>query len=202
MARSKKISGYMGSATEISLPTSVSGNLIREISTDAFKDKGITKIITNAFSDSLTGYPWGATGAEIECRDKTIMPTFTITCTLSNVTADSSNPISMVKGTTATLLFSAASSYKLPDSISVSGAEYTYNKDNGTVILSNATGNITISITGVLNAYNITCNLTNCTGAAGNPTTITPDGSATLTFTANSGYILSDVISVSGATYV
>lgn len=49
--------------------------------------------------------------------------------------------------------------------------------------------------------YAITASLTNCTGASSNATVIEEDGTATLTFTANDGYVLPESVTVSGATY-
>jgi hypothetical protein len=49
--------------------------------------------------------------------------------------------------------------------------------------------------------YNIGVSVSNCVGSSNNPTTITEDGTATLTFTANSGYDLPDNITVTGASY-
>lgn len=49
--------------------------------------------------------------------------------------------------------------------------------------------------------YTITTNLTNCTGASSNPTTIASNTTATvLTFTANTGYDLPASVTVTGAT--
>lgn len=41
---------------------------------------------------------------------------------------------------------SADTGYSLPNSITVSGASYTYDKSDGTIILSNPTGNVTITV--------------------------------------------------------
>jgi len=59
MARMKKISGYTGTATEVTFPTSISGTLVGGVKTDVFKDKGITKITTNIYSDDpgASNYP-------------------------------------------------------------------------------------------------------------------------------------------------
>lgn len=49
--------------------------------------------------------------------------------------------------------------------------------------------------------YTITASLTNCTAAASNPSSIEENSTATLYFTANSGYTLPTTISVTGASY-
>ena len=72
-----------------------------------------------------------------------------INLTLSNVTGASSNPTKMFEGTTETLTFTANSGYTLPDAVSITGATVSWNKDTGTLTLSNPTSNITGTITGV-----------------------------------------------------
>lgn len=72
-----------------------------------------------------------------------------INLTLSNVTGASSNPTKMFEGTTETLTFTANDGYTLPDSVSITGATVSWNKDTGTLTLSNPTNNITGTIAGV-----------------------------------------------------
>ena len=43
----------------------------------------------------------------------------------------------------------ADSGYALPDTISVSGCTYTYNKDSGEISLSGASSDVVISVVGV-----------------------------------------------------
>lgn len=71
--------------------------------------------------------------------------TYSITKTLSNCTASGSTTIN--KGGTATITVTANSGYKLPDSITVSGASCTWDKASGKISLSNPTGNVTITVT-------------------------------------------------------
>lgn len=49
--------------------------------------------------------------------------------------------------------------------------------------------------------FAITTNLVNCVGASGNATTIVEDGTVTLAFTANDGYKLPEIVTVTGANY-
>ena len=72
-----------------------------------------------------------------------------INLTLTGVTGASSNPTKMFEGTTETLTFTANDGYTLPDSVSITGATVSWNKDTGTLTLSNPTNNITGTITGV-----------------------------------------------------
>ena len=127
--------------------------------------------------------------------------TYSITTNLTNVTGASSNPTTIVEGESASLTFTANSGYTLPDSVTVTGATYTWNKSTGKLTLSDPTGDVIIRIAAEKITYSITTNLTNVTGASSNPTTISTGESASLTFTANSGYTLPDSVTVTGATY-
>jgi hypothetical protein len=75
---------------------------------------------------------------------------------------------------------------------------------NGTYIFKyeNADGTYseigTLAVGGIVE-YLITTTLTNCTGASDNAAVIEKDGTVTLTFTANKGYVLPEQVTVSGA---
>ena len=73
----------------------------------------------------------------------------TITPTLTNVTAASGNATTIATGETKVLTYTANSGYTLPDSVTVTGATGVWNKDAGTLTLSNPTGNVTFTIAGV-----------------------------------------------------
>lgn len=129
-----------------------------------------------------------------------VLYTYTITTALSHVTADSTNPTTIKENDSATLIFTAASGYKLPATVTVSGCTYTWEQSTGMLDISNPTSNVAISISAIA-VYSITTSLTGCTGASSNPSTIEQGSTATLTFTANTGYALPDEVTVSGATY-
>lgn len=167
-----------------------------------------------------TGYQWAAptvTGATYTVQGTNIIlsnPTGNVTVTArataieysiniktTNVLASAVNPSKIAYGSTATLYFSPYSGYERPDEITISGATYTWNKDAGTLILSNPTSNVTGSIVGVQTRFSITTNLTGCKADSTNPTTINKGGTASLIFTANDGYQLPASVTVSGATY-
>ena len=74
---------------------------------------------------------------------------YSITPTLTNVTAASGNATTIATGETKVLTYTAASGYTLPDSVTVTGATGVWNKDAGTLTLSNPTGNVTFTIAGV-----------------------------------------------------
>ena len=127
---------------------------------------------------------------------------YTITPTLTNVTAASGNATTIATGETKVLTYTVASGYTLPDSVTVTGATGVWNKDTGTLTLSNPTANVTFTIAGVAISRTITATLTNVTAASGNATTIATGETKTLTYTAADGYVLPDTVTVTGATGV
>ena len=74
---------------------------------------------------------------------------YNITATLSHVVAASGNAVSIGTGETVVLSYTAANGYALPDTVTVTGATGVWNKDAGTLTLSNPTGNVTFTIAGV-----------------------------------------------------
>lgn len=80
---------------------------------------------------------------------------YTINNVLTYVTADTNNVTTIEEGSTATLKYTANTGYKLPDTITVTGATHTWNKSTGTVTLSNPTANVSIAITGVVDTVMI-----------------------------------------------
>lgn len=127
---------------------------------------------------------------------------YSITTNLTNVTANASNPTTVSTVASSTLTFTASSGYNLPDNVTVTGAEFTWTKSSGTLVLSNPTEAVSVTIAGVAISRTITATLTNVTAASGNATTIATGETKVLTYTANSGYDLPDTVSVTGATGV
>jgi hypothetical protein len=74
---------------------------------------------------------------------------YSITPTLTNVVADESNSTIIEYGGTSTLIFTAADGYSLPSNITVTGCSYTWDQSIGTLVISNPTNNVTISIAAV-----------------------------------------------------
>lgn len=72
---------------------------------------------------------------------------FSITANLTGCKADSTNPTTINKGGTASLIFIANDGYQLPASVTVSGATYTWEQSTGMLDLSNPTANVTMVIT-------------------------------------------------------
>lgn len=73
---------------------------------------------------------------------------YTITATLSNVTADVSNPTTIDAGGTAELIYTADGEYTLPAEVVVTGATGSWDDATGTLSLSEPTGNVSFTITG------------------------------------------------------
>lgn len=126
--------------------------------------------------------------------------TYTITANIYNGTADSSNPHTITYGQSATLIYTANAGYKLPNSVSVTGASYTWEPTTGVLDLSDPNTNVIIRISCVQDTATVTYNLTHCTAASTNPTTVTIGGSADFKFVAATGYELSATPTVTGAT--
>ena len=90
------------------------------------------------------------------------------------------------------------SGYRLPDSVTVTGASYEYNKDSGFIRISNATGPVTVTITCV-QIYTITANITN--GSWSGDTQVDVGASAMGVIAPNSGYSYPTSVTVTGAEY-
>lgn len=127
---------------------------------------------------------------------------YNITTNITNVTVNASNPTTVSTLASSTLTFTANTGYNLPDNVTVTGAEFTWTKSSGTLVLSNPTGNVSVTVAGVAISRTITPTLTNVTAASGNATTIATGETKVLTYTANSGYNLPDTVTVTGATGV
>ena len=125
---------------------------------------------------------------------------YNITTNLTGVTANASNPTTVSTLASSTLTFTANTGYNLPDNVTVTGAEFTWTKSSGTLVLSNPTGNVSVTVAGVAISRTITPTLTNVTAASGNATTIATGETKVLTYTANSGYTVPDSVTVTGAT--
>ena len=75
--------------------------------------------------------------------------TYSITPSLLNVTASSSNPTTISSGESRDLYFTASQGYNLPDAIlDPQGATFAWNKDTGKLTISNPTSNVTFGLLG------------------------------------------------------
>lgn len=78
----------------------------------------------------------------------TVVETYNISYNLTNCTGASTNPTAIDEGTTTTLSFTSNDGYSFPDTITVAGVEsYTWDKSAGTLTLTNATSDVSITIT-------------------------------------------------------
>lgn len=94
----------------------------------------------NQSTGVLTLYnPTGAVAAGVVAVAKS----YAITATVTNGTATGANVIHT--GETVALTIAADSGYNLPDTVTVTGASQTWNKETGTLTLTNPTGAVTVS---------------------------------------------------------
>lgn len=94
----------------------------------------------NQSTGVLTLYnPTGAVAAGVVAVAKS----YAITATVTNGTATGANVIHT--GETVALTIAANEGYNLPDAVTVTGASQTWNKETGTLTLSNPTGAVTVS---------------------------------------------------------
>ena len=94
----------------------------------------------NQSTGVLTLYnPTGAVSAGVVAVAKS----YAITATVTNGTATGANVIHT--GETVALTIAADSGYNLPDAVTVTGASQTWNKETGTLTLTNPTGAVTVS---------------------------------------------------------
>lgn len=98
---------------------------------------------------------------------------FSITANLTNVSA--TIPEYIEEGETLMLIITADSGYALPDSISVNGCTYTYNKGSGEISLSNASSDVVISVMGK-KAYTWKCTINNLGSSSPSNVTFNNDG--------------------------
>ena len=134
--------------------------------------------------------------------------TVPITVTATNCTAASNNPTEFpdVDGGETILTFNKKTGYTLPETIVITGVagqnigySWTVASDGQSAQLKilKALGDISVTVTGVAETYNITTNLTHATKESG-PSTIAYGGNATLVFSFPTNYEAPADVTVTG----
>ena len=115
--------------------------------TNSAKDTSFVVYCIDMNAQSIKAFCYGA-GYDREISYAPVAPTvYSITNKMTNCTASGVSTI--VEEGTASVTISANSGYELPDAITVSGASYTWDKSTGTVVLSNPTSNVTVTVVAV-----------------------------------------------------
>lgn len=125
---------------------------------------------------------------------------YTITENLGNVLTVGTHPVKILYRQSLTLKYQAEENYQLPNNVTVTGATSNWTKSTGTLVISNPTGNVEITITAERITYTITENLTNVTKSGTHPSFIATGQTLVLMYAADSGYTLPENITVTGAT--
>ena len=89
-------------------------------------------------------YNYAILGNQLVKQGDTPTTSYSITYNLTNCTSDSSNPTTI--SDTASVIVTANRGYKLPSTIVVTNATYTYEQSTGMIDLSNPTGDVTITV--------------------------------------------------------
>ena len=123
---------------------------------------------------------------------------YSITTNLSNVSAVSGNASSIIDGLSATLYFNANSGYRLPESVTVTNADYTWTQSSGRLVLREPTGPVTVSMVGVEivpESYTISpsYNMYHMTSYSTNPSSIQEGATITLRYTIHSNVEIGEV---------
>ena len=142
---SAEVPGISDPITSTSQLLSIIGQLKQSLldtyATTAYVDNKIEAAIEN-------GEGFERIIEEIQDRIDSYHLEYQIITTLSNVTANSNNAITMKKNDVVTLQFSPNTGYLLPNEVTVQGATYEYTQGTGKIVISNPTDNqISIIIT-------------------------------------------------------
>lgn len=190
-------SGVEYSSSGLTKQIQVAQNITERKSIDNYEFAFKVFINTNNFSvDQLR--------SRCYVKDVSVSPIiYNITNKLINVTADNSNPTTIKENRIATLIYLANTGYIMPSSISSIKIKNctvdSYIPNQGALTIKNPTGDVEIEITGERITYEIRENLINVTAVGTHPTVIEYGQTLELKYIANNGYILPDVVSVTGA---
>ena len=162
--------------------------------------------VTNATLDSWVLSTDGTYGTatisaptgDITIKLEGIAEVYSITVSAPHTTHTGATTITY--GQTATLVFTFDTGYEAPDAVTVTGATGTWTKSTGTLVLSGATGNVSVSLTAVAKTYAIKVTGVHASATDGSPTTIKYGGTATLSFDYDKGYFAPASVTVNNAT--
>ena len=111
------------------------------------KDTSFVVYCIDLDAQSIKAFCYGA-GYDREISYAPIAPTvYSIANKLTNCAASGASTIT--EDGTATIIITANSGYDLPDAITVAGASHAWDKAAGTVVLSNPTGDVTVTVVAV-----------------------------------------------------
>lgn len=122
-----------------------SGKVIEVCNTEDFEaryDEAYRTIILD--TDQCVDYDFYSNYVGIKLNKQETPTSHSITYNLTNCTSDSSNPTTI--SDTASVIVTANRGYKLPSTITVTNATYTYEQSTGMIDLSNPTGDVAITV--------------------------------------------------------
>lgn len=146
-----------------------------------------------SFDDSYTGCCWLITFGGATPTVK-----YTVTETLSHMSSDA--PAEVEENAEFTFNYNVEPGYEIQSLTSNIGTVNIDTNKKGATITGTATGNIEINGVAVeeVTSYTVTENLTHIIASDSNPTTVNKNASFTLSYTAESGYIITSLTSTVG----
>lgn len=123
-----------------------SGKAIEVCNTEVFEDNWLDEAYRTIIldTDQSVDYDFYSNYVGIKLNKQETPTSHSITYNLTNCTSDSSNPTTI--SDTASVIITANRGYKLPSTITVTNATYTYEQSTGMIDLSNPTGDVTITV--------------------------------------------------------
>lgn len=140
-------------------PTTIASNQFTPIELDIVKNTGWT-LPTEISVSGVDAEYWSwnqATGTvtishpqgNVTVTVDAVREVYNITTTLEHALAGTSNPTTIGYGLSATLTFTFPTGYEAPASVEVTGATQNWTSGTGTLVLSNPTGPVTVTVVGV-----------------------------------------------------
>lgn len=135
--------------------------------------------------------------------DLKLKASFAISYNLTGVLIDSPNPLMIARGGTVSIPLKTQDGYSLPAHVSVKGAQYNYERDKttGVITLYDADRDVVVSVIAIENTYAINATLSHVIADANNVASVTPSEPVCLRFYPENGYWLPTSIGVTGAKY-